>query len=228
MTPIDPVEHSRVWGAEQWYDARSPVLIKRITTRERLSVQVHPSGEAGVGKTEMWFVTDAAAEAVIGAGFVAPVARERMREAAVSGEIERLIAWHPARAGQSYFIPAGTVHAIGGGITLWEVQQNSDITYRLYDYGRPRELHLDAAIAVADGGVHPGAAVERAIGGGWLRLVECAYFVVDRITATGRLEIEPSAGQMLIDLGAGTVARADDGAVLIPQGALRLLRVRVP
>jgi mannose-6-phosphate isomerase len=74
-----------------------------------------------------------------------------MRRAALDGSIERLLTWHPVRAGDFFYIPAGTVHAIGAGVSLIEVQQNSDVTYRLFDYGRPRELHLEEGLKVAKG-----------------------------------------------------------------------------
>ena len=78
-----------------------------------------------------------------------------MRAAALDGSIEDALVWHPVKAGDFFYLPAGTVHAIGPGLTLVEVQQNSDITYRLYDYGRPRELHLDEGVAVARGEPYP-------------------------------------------------------------------------
>jgi hypothetical protein len=87
-----------------------------------------------------------------------PLDRDEARAAALSGEIEGLLRWYPAHPGDTFFVPAGTVHAIGAGLALCEIQQYSDVTYRLYDYGRPRELHLDAALAVADLGCHPGPA----------------------------------------------------------------------
>ncbi len=94
---------------------------------------------------------DAQPGATLGIGFRNPIDSDAMRAAALDGSIEGLLAWHPVRAGDFYYIPANTVHAIGAGVSLIEVQQNSDITYRLYDYGRPRELHLDESIAVANG-----------------------------------------------------------------------------
>ena len=104
-----------------------------------------------------------------------------MRAAALSGEIEQLLRWFPVHSGETYFIPAGTVHAIGGGIAICEIQQNSDITYRLYDYGRPRELHLDRAIKAAnlDAWRHPGASPARDLPDGWRRLAECRHFATD-------------------------------------------------
>jgi len=135
------------------------VLVKYLFTSEKLSVQVHPSdAEAPVGergKEECWLVLDAEPGATLAIGFKQEIDRETMRAAALDGSIEQALAWHPVKAGDFFYLPAGTVHAIGPGLTLVEVQQNSDITYRLFDYGRPRELHLDAGIAVARGESYP-------------------------------------------------------------------------
>ncbi|HEY6868643.1 MAG TPA: class I mannose-6-phosphate isomerase [Novosphingobium sp.] len=146
---------------EIWFEppAELPqLLVKYIFTSEALSVQVHPSdaqtlaaGLGRQGKEECWLVIDAEPDAVLGIGFREPVGPEAMRAAALDGSIEQLMVWHPVRPGDFFYIPANTVHAIGAGVSLIEVQQNSDITYRLYDYGRPRELHLDQGIAVAKG-----------------------------------------------------------------------------
>nr|WP_246448624.1 class I mannose-6-phosphate isomerase [Novosphingobium flavum] len=137
------------------------LLVKYIFASEALSVQVHPSdaqteamGLGHQGKEECWLVIAAEPGAVLGIGFREEVSGEQMRAAALDGSIEELMAWHPVKAGDFFYIPANTVHAIGAGVSLIEVQQNSDITYRLYDYGRPRELHLDAGIAVAKGEVY--------------------------------------------------------------------------
>ncbi|MEM9574454.1 MAG: class I mannose-6-phosphate isomerase, partial [Pseudomonadota bacterium] len=119
------------------------------------SIQVHPDNRmarnAGLpnGKDECWIVLNATPDAVLGIGPKTRVSDAKLRAAAALGEIENLIDWKPVKSGDFYYIPAGTVHAIGPGIQLLEIQQNIDITYRLYDYGRPRELHLDEAIAAA-------------------------------------------------------------------------------
>lgn len=170
---LKPRFFEKVWGSahlepwfrntgarigEVWFEgaADSPLLIKFLFTTEKLSVQVHPDDAYAAqhhpgsrGKTEMWHVLAADPGARIAAGLREPVSAERLRAAALSGEIEDLLQWHPAQAGDTFFIPAGTIHTIGAGLVLCEVQQNSDLTYRLYDYGRPRELHLDHALAVA-------------------------------------------------------------------------------
>lgn len=147
---------------EIWFDPPpelAEVLVKYLFTSEKLSVQVHPSDanapRGSRGKEECWLVLDAEPEARLAIGFKKPITRDAMRAAALDGSIEQALEWHPVKAGDFYYLPAGTVHAIGPGLTLVEVQQNSDITYRLFDYGRPRELHLDAGIAVADGAPYP-------------------------------------------------------------------------
>lgn len=145
---------------EIWFEppAELPeLLVKYIFTSEALSVQVHPSDvqRPGQGKEECWLIIDAQPGAKLGIGFKEPLASEAIRAAAIDGSIEARLAWHSVRPGDFFYIPANTVHAIGAGISLIEVQQNSDITYRLYDYGRPRELHLDEGIAVASGEPYP-------------------------------------------------------------------------
>lgn len=132
-----------------------PLLVKWLFTSEKLSIQVHPNDQqAGVrgmpsGKEECWYIVDAEPGAVLGIGTQQPLDADALRAASLSGEIEKLMDWKPVNAGDYYYIPAGTVHAIGAGISLVEVQQYADITYRLYDYGRPRELHLDDGVAVS-------------------------------------------------------------------------------
>ncbi|MEO6091880.1 MAG: class I mannose-6-phosphate isomerase [Novosphingobium sp.] len=134
------------------------LLVKYIFTSEALSVQVHPSDAqteaAGLGrrgKEECWTIVHAEPGARLGIGFTRPVSTEQIRAAALDGSIERLMRWYPVAPGDFFYIPANTVHAIGAGIGLIEVQQNSDLTYRLYDYGRPRALHLDDGMRVASG-----------------------------------------------------------------------------
>jgi mannose-6-phosphate isomerase len=142
---------------EIWFTGPSdlPLLVKYIFTSERLSIQVHPNGEQArirglsSGKEECWYILDAEPGATLGLGLKRRVAPGVLREAALDGSIEELMDWRAVRAGDFFYVPAGTVHAIGGGLALLEFQQNADVTYRLYDYGRPRELHLDDGIAVA-------------------------------------------------------------------------------
>lgn len=142
---------------EVWYTGGGdlPLLAKYIFTSEALSIQVHPNDQQarerglGSGKNECWYILDAEPDAVLGIGLKQEVSADALRAAALDGSIEQMIRWHPVRRGDFIFVPAGTIHAIGAGISLLEFQQNVDVTYRLYDYGRPRELHLDDAVAVS-------------------------------------------------------------------------------
>lgn len=154
LSPWYPDTTSKI--GEVWFEADLPILIKFIFTTEKLSVQVHPDDrfaaehESSPGKTEMWHILRADPGAQIALGFREPIDAARLREASLSGEIESLLNWVDVHPGDTYFTPAGTVHAIGAGLALCEIQQNSDVTYRLYDYGRPRELHLDKALQVTN------------------------------------------------------------------------------
>ena len=126
-------------------------------------------------------------------------------ESTRTGEIEQLLNWVPVRAGETYFVPAHTVHAIGAGIVLFEIQQNSDVTYRLWDYGRPREIHIEKAVPIADLGVHPGAARPVDLGAGRTQLVISKHFVTELIDAP-RFVAEPQTCQLAIFIeGRGTI-----------------------
>jgi mannose-6-phosphate isomerase len=162
LPPIfDPPAGQRI--GEVWFIGAGdqPLLVKYLFTSERLSIQVHPTEEyaraRGLphGKNECWYILDAEPGATLGLGLKREVTKQKLREAALDGSIEELIDWRPIRAGDFFMVPAGTIHAVDAGISLLEFQQNSDVTYRLYDYGRPRELHLDDGIAVARGEPYP-------------------------------------------------------------------------
>jgi mannose-6-phosphate isomerase len=199
LTRLTPRLVPKVWGStrleplfanseekigEVWFEGLPdlPLLIKFLFTTEPLSVQVHPEG-----KTEMWHILAAEPGARIAAGFRSPITEERLRASALSGEIERLLEWHEARPGDTFFIPAGTVHAIGAGLTLCEIQQWSDVTYRLFDYGRPRELHLDEGARVSHLGPHP--ARQSAREG---VLVSCPFFTTEKIRVDGSISCNAS------------------------------------
>ena len=160
---FEPPQGRRI--GEVWFEGGPdlPLLAKYIFTSERLSIQVHPSDvEARArglkqGKTECWLILDGEPGATIGLGTRFPLSAQELRDAALDGSIEHLLEWRPVRAGDFYFVPAGTVHAIGAGVSLLEFQQNADVTYRLYDYGRPRELHLGDGVAVACAEPYPEA-----------------------------------------------------------------------
>jgi mannose-6-phosphate isomerase len=181
---------------EIWYEASDgaalPLLVKWLFTSEKLSIQVHP-GDAQAqarglpsGKEECWYIVDAEPGAVLGMGTKRALSAEELREASLSGEIEALMDWKPIKAGDFFYIPAGTVHAIGAGITLVEVQQYADITYRLYDYGRPRELHLEDGVAVSN----PAPYVDLRSGHvtGRCTLVDGPHFWLEHVTSQAELQ----------------------------------------
>ena len=212
-----------------------PLLAKFIFTSANLSVQVHPGDqyaaehEHSPGKTEMWYVLRAAPGARLALGFREPITKARLIEASLSGEIERLLRWYDASPGDTYFVPAGTVHAIGAGLAVCEIQQQSDVTYRLYDYGRPRELHLERGAAVADLGSHPGRQPAIPQPDGSLLLADCRYFRTELLPVVSELLYTPrNAGlELLIVLqGSGVLAgqafQTGEGW-LVPAGAAPFL-----
>jgi len=182
--PFSAPPGSRI--GEVWFEPVPPLaqlLVKYIFTSEALSVQVHPSDAQvpGHGKEECWLVIAAEPGAKLGIGFNGPVGATAMRAAALDGSIEQMMTWHAVQPGDFYYIPANTVHAIGTGIGLIEVQQNSDITYRLYDYGRPRDLHLDQGVAVARGGPYDPACHRHVPERGEITLADGPKFRLDRL-----------------------------------------------
>ena len=151
-----------------------PLLVKFIFPEEKLSVQVHPGdayaarhhGPGFLGKTEMWYALDARPGAEVMAGLRAGTTPQSFERAIADGTVEDCLTRIPVRAGDAVFVPAGTVHTIGPGMLLCEIQENSDITYRVFDYnrltadGKPRELHVRQALEVANFGAQRGARVE--------------------------------------------------------------------
>lgn len=144
---------------EAWYahpECDLPLLVKWLFTSERLSIQVHPGDEQARamglsgGKDEWWFVVEAEPGATLAIGTKRALDARELHAAALDGSLEQLMDWKPVKAGDWFHIAPGTVHAIGPGITLVEIQQNIDVTFRLFDYGRPRELHLDAGVEASD------------------------------------------------------------------------------
>lgn len=176
---------------EIWFEppkVLDALLVKYIFTNENLSVQCHPSdaqtlrkGLGRQGKEECWLVIDAEPDARLGIGFSQPIDSEAMRRAALDGSIEQLLTWHTVKPGDFFYIPANTVHAIGAGISLIEIQQNSNITYRLYDYERPRELHLDEGIGVANGGIYATSHRRLIPKNGSVTMVDGPFFRLDRL-----------------------------------------------
>jgi len=149
---------------EIWYErpvngaAIPALLLKLLFTSQPLSIQVHPNdafahamGLAN-GKTEAWYVLTADPDAKVALGLSRRLTPQQLREAIDDGSIADLIVWHAVSANDVIFVPAGTIHAIGAGLVIAELQQRSDVTFRLFDPGRQRELHIENAIVVADAG----------------------------------------------------------------------------
>ncbi len=229
-----------IWFADE-AARETQLLVKYILTSERLSIQVHPDDAAAKvrgyarGKDEAWYILDAEPGAVIGLGLIEAISPETLRAAAIDGSIEALIDWHPAKAGDLFWSPAGTIHAIGAGLSLIEIQQNLDVTYRLYDYGRPRELHLDDAVAVADPAPALPPANSRNLGAGRSVLIEGSSFILEKWALCGLTRLRSDDGELLLmpiagsgqidggELSPGSVWRVDGEAELEADDGFELL-----
>lgn len=195
--------HDTLWGFEDWLYDDGKVLIKRICADMRLSVQVHPNDETaktvgGRAKTEMWCVLK---DGPIFAGFKPGVSDADVVRAVADGSFEDLLVRFDAKVGECYFIPGGLVHAIGEGTSVFEVQQSSDTTFRLYDWGRvdaqgnPRKLHVKEALAAMNLSLPPPTPAGS---------VSCAYFDFNVLQAG---ELPPAAyGRVIYDPVADSIA----------------------
>src|ERR1700748_2530869 len=199
-----------------------PLLVKLLFPAEKLSVQVHPDdawaqkfGETR-GKTECWYVLEAEPGAAVALGLKPGAGVAAVKAAVTSGTMEKLLEWVPVSVGDMLFVDAGTVHAIAPGVVLLETQQTSDITYRLYDYGRPRELHLEKGLQVIKMKTQAGKVKPRQMDG-FTRLIEQTYFVVDRFEIA---EAREMAGNF--SGPGGLVALSGSATVLTEQGQVEL------
>jgi mannose-6-phosphate isomerase len=240
LAPLYPEQEKKI--GEVWFDAGPsfPILIKFIFTSAKLSIQVHPddsyarANENSRGKTEMWHILDAGPESTIALGFKEPQTEETVRAAIAreSGEtVDKLVEWVPVTPGDIFFAEAGTVHAIGEGITLCEIQQNSDVTYRLYDYGRRRELHLEKGLAVSSFEPYEGRRKYPIV---------CEQFTVDLLEiddpkdcvsgcegALIVLEGEGAFGETAVRAGQVALVTADSSAVTVyPRGRMKVLHAK--
>ncbi|MGB8474311.1 MAG: type I phosphomannose isomerase catalytic subunit [Candidatus Acidiferrum sp.] len=215
-----------------------PLLVKFIFPKDKLSIQVHPddayasvheNAAGGRGKTEMWHIVSAEPGAQLLAGLKPGVTKEKFLEGLAAHTLEDLLQAHPAHAGDTFFIPAGTPHTIGANMVVFEVQEYSDLTYRVYDYGRvdshgkPRELHIEKALEVIHFGVSQGGKVP-ALNLGAARqhaklLCACRYFASERIDFSDRREFpgDPTHFQLLVILaGRGNLGWPDGAARYAP------------
>ena len=182
-------------------DGKLPVLVKFIDAKKDLSVQVHPSDEyareheGDNGKTEMWYVIDAEEGAHLIYGFQHEVTEEILRKAVETGTLDKHLQKVAVHKGDTYFVPAGTVHGIGKGILVAEIQESSNVTYRVYDYnrvdknGKKRELHFDKAVQAMDMSVAPDVSqkprmVKQYPGCFREILCRCKYFETEKIQVT--------------------------------------------
>ena len=258
-------QHQRELVGEAARDPRRfPLLLKFLFPHEKLSVQVHPDDEQAVrvgqpwGKTECWYVAHARPGSQIALGLKPGVTAQQLEDAIHQQHAEELLNWINVYAGDMIYVAGGTVHTLGPGSIIVETQQQSDTTYRLYDYGRPRELHLKDGMAAVKEKVCSGKVVRPApsdLGGGNRRapLVAAPYFVVDMFEAKEPLELSTlddsgkSSVQILVAVegcgvvearGMEPVTLAKGDAIVVPacigefgvrpQWALEFLRAYVP
>jgi len=213
---------------------RIPLLVKFLFPEDKLSVQVHPSDEyarthevaAGrVGKTEMWYVVAARERAEIGLGFEASVTPESFRRAIGEDNVEYTLRQLTVRPGDAYFVPAGTAHMIGPGMVLCEIQQHSDVTYRVFDFNRlqadgtPRTLHIQQALEVLNFGQPRGGQCEpaRILSGPLAKtyLVACRYFATEKWEFTSPVPAATSNKQfeiLVVISGSGRIESSGESA----------------
>ncbi len=208
-----------------------PILIKLIDAKDNLSVQVHPNNEYAqrvegeYGKTEMWYVVDCDEGASLLYGFKHNITKEEFRERIENNTLLEVTNSVPVKKGDVFFIEAGTLHAIGKGILIAEIQQNSNTTYRIYDYGRvgadgkPRQLHIDKAVDVTNlCPAKPYPQSEPVDMGGWTkkRLAKCEYFTVDviNVDTSAALEADKSSFVNILVLDGGCVLSSEGNDVV--------------
>ncbi len=201
---------------------RFPLLIKFIDAEDNLSIQVHPDDEYGMktanslGKTEMWYIIDAKPGAQLVYGLKEGCTVDMLKEAIDNNTVEDMLNYVPVKKGDVFFIPSGLVHAIGAGILLAEIQQNSNITYRVYDYnrkgkdGKPRELHVSDALNVIVNRTESEIDKIRFFTNvkNDTTLASCEYFTVDKYTLDGEIKLntdEKSFNSVLCLDGDGTL-----------------------
>jgi mannose-6-phosphate isomerase len=251
--------------AREIFGVRFPLLAKFLDAQQRLSVQVHPDDayaaeyEGGkLGKTEAWYILHAEPGASVVYGLNRPASESEVRAAIQSNRLEELLRVEEVRAGDVIFVPAGTLHAICAGVVLYELQEYSDITYRLYDYGRlqpdghPRALHVEQGLAVMRNAPSPAVRVRpvsltEASGHHHRALVGCRYFLLEELALHGQLcahtdlascqiltvlggqcEIHSETGEIQLQLGETAVLPSELGAYVLRGEHARLVRSYVP
>jgi mannose-6-phosphate isomerase len=177
-----------IWFERDVPDAPDPaLLLKLLFANEALSIQVHPDDafarSIGLphGKTEAWYILSATPNAKVALGLKWRLTTQQLRTSIEDGSIADMVCWHQVQAGDIVFVPAGTIHAIGPGLIIAEIQQRSEATFRLFDFGRQRELHVDNAVMVAHAGPAGALTASRRLTDARMLLIACQYFVLERI-----------------------------------------------
>lgn len=212
---------------------RYPLLIKFLFPEDKLSVQVHPDDETArkqgepCGKTECWYVLEAKPQAQIALGLKPGTTRDLFEQSIHENRAEELLNWMPLQPGDMFFVEAGTVHTLGGGSVLLETQQNSDTTYRLYDYGRPRELHIKQGMEALKERTVAGRIPRQPLGDGHERLIENEKFIVDRYTMDGpkafRANRGRSAQNIVVLDGCAAIETAGNEPLLVQRGETAII-----
>ena len=226
LTPWSNAAHDGVPVGELWYErpdksAPTPsLLLKLLFTSEPLSIQVHPDDayaqSMGLpnGKTEAWYVLSAAPGSKVAVGLDRRLTRQQLRQAVADGSISDLVVWRTVYPDDTISVPAGTIHAIGAGLVIAEIQQRSDATFRLFDHGRQRELHIERAIAVADAGPARARARPNRFTDERTLLVSGPHFVLERVDLAPNSNwcLEAKRETWLLVLSGGAVAGSFDVA----------------
>ena len=209
-----------------------PVLTKFIDAKNNISIQVHPSNEYALehehqyGKTEMWYVLDCEPGAFLYYGFDHEISKEEFEDRIQDNTLTDVLNAVPVKKGDCFFIPSGTLHAICKGVVVAEVQQNSNVTYRVYDYGRvgadgkPRALHIEKALDVTrcdivTRPVEP--QTTEVMGGERISLIDGDFFKLTRLNVMGRMPVEADSFALITALGEGAI-EYDGGSVLVHNG----------
>lgn len=222
------------------YGNEFPLLVKLIDSAKHLSIQVHPNDSIAYtrhgtwGKTEVWYILDAAPDAFVVAGFTRPVGKEEYLRLVTENRLEEVLCKFPVKKGDAVFIPAGSVHSIGAGCVILEIQQASEITYRIYDYnrvdadGQRRELHTDLAIDAIDFDHWKNEKIELrpTLDGAPLRMVACDYFTADIISFSKEQMLDLATLDsfvLLTALEGITLCRYDGGEIELAVGETVLI-----
>jgi len=197
LLPWSEAEHGDAAIGELWFQRRDPkapeaaLLLKLLFTQEALSIQVHPDDAMAQamglphGKTEAWYILSATPDATVGLGLKSALTNSQLRAAIADGSIADLVQWRRAVKGDVVFVPAGTIHAIGPGLVLVEIQQRSDTTFRLFDHGRARELHIESGVAAARTGPSDEQTPPQRLSEVRTLLVASPYFILERLDLAG-------------------------------------------